>query len=70
MGPNTTPAELGRYDSKAAHVAGRVLEQLRGVPGGVTMFALADAVASVLGTTGRYASLFLRLLEDRMDRFE
>jgi hypothetical protein len=74
-GPNMTLAELERFDSKAAHVASRVLEQLRGVPGGVAVFALADAVASVLGTRPGASPedmrlYFLRLLEDRMDRFE
>lgn len=75
MGPNTTPAELERHDSKAAHVASRVLEQLRGVPGGVAVSALAEAVASVLGTRPGASPedmrlYFLHLLEDRMDRFE
>jgi hypothetical protein len=71
MGPNY-------YDSLTMHVTSRVLEQLRGVPGRIAVTALADAVASVLGTRAGAStedmrlnfSDFLRLLEDRMDRFE
>jgi hypothetical protein len=70
MGPNY-------YDSLTMHVTSRVLEQLRGVPDRIAVTALADAVVSVLGTGVASAedmrlnfSHFLRLLEDRMDRFE